>query len=239
MLFVHIPKTGGASVEQLLREACPDARTVGKQRHARLQRILRHEPGLADYFSFGFVRNPWSRMVSWYSMIDTWNHRWGPASGRPQEGQWGSTRDGNPLWRAVAAYADFEEFVLRGTAEHDRLAMPQVDYLSATTTGPTSSAAPSTWPRTSPPSSAARPAGGRAAAPQRPLQRVVARLLHPAHPRPDRRGLRQGRRGVRLPLLTGCAAGRLPLVVARIALRCRDECADPTRFGRAPGTSQE
>jgi hypothetical protein len=131
MLFVHIPKTGGSSVEQLLREACPDARTVGRQRHARLQRILRHEPGLADYFSFGFVRNPWSRMVSWYSMIDTWNHRWGPASGRPQEGQWGSTRDGNPLWRAVAAYADFEEFVLRGTAEHDRLAMPQVDYLVA------------------------------------------------------------------------------------------------------------
>jgi hypothetical protein len=131
MLFVHIPKTGGSSVEQLLREACPDARTVGKQRHARLQRILRHEPGLADYFSFGFVRNPWSRMVSWYSMIDTWNHRWGPASGRPQEGQWGSTRDGNPLWRAVAAYADFEEFVLRGTAEHDRLAMPQLDYLVA------------------------------------------------------------------------------------------------------------
>jgi hypothetical protein len=129
MLFIHIPKTGGASVEQLLREACPDARTVGKQRHARLQRILRHEPGLADYFSFGFVRNPWSRMVSWYSMIDTWNHRWGPASGRPQDGQWGSTRDGNPLWRAVAGYADFDEFVLRGTVEHDRLAMPQVDYL--------------------------------------------------------------------------------------------------------------
>jgi Sulfotransferase family len=129
MLFVHIPKTGGASVEQLLREACPDARTVGKQRHARLQRILRHEPGLVDYWSFGFVRNPWSRMVSWYSMIDTWNHRWGPASGRTQDGQWGSTRDGNPLWRAVAAYADFDEFVLRGTAEHDRLAMPQVDYL--------------------------------------------------------------------------------------------------------------
>jgi len=129
MLFVHVAKTGGASVEQLLREACPDARTVGKQRHARLQRILRHEPGLVDYWSFGFVRNPWARMVSWYSMIDTWNHRWGPASGRPQEGQWGSTRDGNPLWRAVAAYADFDEFVLRGTAEHDRLAMPQVDYL--------------------------------------------------------------------------------------------------------------
>ena len=129
MLFVHIPKTGGASIEQLLRESCPDARSAGRQRHARLQRILAQNPDLADYWSFGFVRNPWARMVSWFSMIETWNHRWGPASGRPQDGQWGSTRDGNPLWRAVAAYADFEEFILRGTAELDRLAMPQIDYL--------------------------------------------------------------------------------------------------------------
>ncbi len=129
MLFVHIPKTGGASVEQLLREACPDARTAGRQRHARLRRILAQHPELADYWSFGFVRNPWARMVSWHAMIDTWNHRWGPASGRPQDGRWGSTRDGNALWRAVAGYADFEEFVLRGTAEHERLAMPQLDYL--------------------------------------------------------------------------------------------------------------
>ncbi len=129
MLFVHIPKTGGASIEQLLREACPDARSIGRQRHARLRRILAQNPELADYWSFGFVRNPWARMVSWYSMIETWNRRWGPASGRPQDGQWGSTRDGNPLWRAVAEYADFEEFVLRGTEEQDRLSVPQVAYL--------------------------------------------------------------------------------------------------------------
>jgi hypothetical protein len=129
MLFVHIPKTGGASVEQLLREMCPDARSVGKQRHARLRRILAQHPELEGYWSFGFVRNPWARMVSWYAMIETWDRRWGPSSGRPQDGQWGSTRDGNPLWRAVAAYSDFDEFILRGTAEIDRLAMPQLDYL--------------------------------------------------------------------------------------------------------------
>ena len=129
MLFVHIPKTGGASVEQLLREMCPDARSVDRQRHARLRRILARHPELEGYWSFGFVRNPWARMVSWYSMIETWNHRWWPASGRPQEAQWGSTRDGNPLWRAAADYTDFEDFILRGTAELDRLAMAQIDYL--------------------------------------------------------------------------------------------------------------
>ena len=82
MLFVHIPKTGGASVEQLLREMCPDARSVGKQRHARLRRILTQHPELEGYWSFGFVRNPWARMVSWYAMIETWDRRWGPSGAR-------------------------------------------------------------------------------------------------------------------------------------------------------------
>ena len=128
MLFVHIPKTGGASVEQVLREALPDARTIGKERHPRLRRALEQAPEASDYWTFGFVRNPWARMYSWWSMIDRWNHRLGPASGKPQT-ETDGTRAGNKLWRAAAEYADFDEFVLRGTAEHDRLAMPQVDYL--------------------------------------------------------------------------------------------------------------
>jgi hypothetical protein len=35
------------------------------------------------------------------------------------------------MWRRVAEFSGFEEFVLRGTAELPRLAMPQVDYLVA------------------------------------------------------------------------------------------------------------
>ena len=129
-LFIHIPKTGGASVEQVLRETLPDARTVGKERHPRLRRALQLDPGLAPYWTFGFVRNPWARMWSWWSMIDRWNQRLGPASGKPQT-ETDGTRAGNRLWRAVAEYADFEEFVLRGTEEIPRLAMTQRSFLHA------------------------------------------------------------------------------------------------------------
>jgi hypothetical protein len=128
MLFIHIPKTGGASVEQVLREALPDARTIGKERHPRLRRALEQAPEASDYWTFGFVRNPWARMYSWWSMIDRWNHRLGPASGKPQT-ETDGTRAGNPLWRAVAEYADFDEFILRGTAEIPRLAMTQASFL--------------------------------------------------------------------------------------------------------------
>ncbi|MBS2937758.1 sulfotransferase family 2 domain-containing protein [Nocardioides sp. J2M5] len=134
-LFVHVPKTGGVSVGVTFTRTCPDARSKAPGvvpplgRHAPYARILRAEPGVADYWSFAFVRNPWARMVSWWSMIDDWNREWGPASGRPQEGE--RKMRGNDLWRAAAAYSGFEEFVLRGTDELPRLGRPQVDYLRA------------------------------------------------------------------------------------------------------------
>ena len=133
VLFVHVPKTGGVSVEETVKEACPDARKARPAlgRHATLGKILKHEPQVLDYWTFGFVRNPWARMVSWYSMISQWDRRHGPASGKPQDVRHGSMRDGNDMWRAAAAYSGFEEFVLRGTDELPRVGRPQVDYLRA------------------------------------------------------------------------------------------------------------
>ena len=132
-LFVHVPKTGGVSVGVAFQRCCPDARskTPGVKpplgRHAPYERILRAEPQVADYWSFGFVRNPWARMVSWWSMIQDWDREWGPSSGRPP----GDRMQGNDMWRAAAAYSGFEEFVLRGTEELPRVGRPQVDYLRA------------------------------------------------------------------------------------------------------------
>jgi hypothetical protein len=133
VLFVHVPKTGGVSVEDTVKEACPDARKARPAlgRHATLGKILKHEPQVADYWMFGFVRNPWARMVSWYSMISQWDRRHGPASGKPQDVKHGSMRDGNEMWRAAAAYADFSEFVMRGTEELPRVGTPQISYLRA------------------------------------------------------------------------------------------------------------
>ena len=91
-LFVHIPKTGGTSVEKALgmfgdwriedrerffgRIASPDLLAAGF-----LSRYLQHltlpelrpllSPALADgLFTFSFVRNPWDRMVSIHAHPD-------------------------------------------------------------------------------------------------------------------------------------------------------------------------
>ncbi|MCW2764696.1 MAG: Sulfotransferase family protein, partial [Nocardioides sp.] len=60
---------------RLLKEQLGDAevRHVAK-RHSPLELILAREPELTQYWIFGFVRNPWDRMVSWWSMIENWRN---------------------------------------------------------------------------------------------------------------------------------------------------------------------
>lgn len=60
-IFVHIAKCGGCSMNVL-----PDTRGTG---HKPLDEIIKNNPGSSDYFSFTFVRNPWARLVSGYSMF--------------------------------------------------------------------------------------------------------------------------------------------------------------------------
>lgn len=125
MLFVHVQKTGGVSIDRMLRAHIDDLRAVSA-RHATLGRILKAEPELHAYWTFGFVRNPWTRMVSWWSMIEKWNKFSGPRSGKDH-----GEKAMNPFWVAADSYHDFEEFVMRGPDEHRRLRMPQIDYLTA------------------------------------------------------------------------------------------------------------
>jgi hypothetical protein len=68
-IFIHIEKTGGCSIEQVIKEHVPDARHIlGRHDHASL---AKSEIGAewGQYFKFAFVRNPWDRLVSWYTMI--------------------------------------------------------------------------------------------------------------------------------------------------------------------------
>src|SRR5689334_17835399 len=70
VLFVHIPKNAGSTVDAIFDDEVPDSRRVGNRaRHVRYKGLVRTEPGLVDYWSFSFVRNPWARMVSWYVMM--------------------------------------------------------------------------------------------------------------------------------------------------------------------------
>jgi len=128
LLFVHIQKTGGNTVRTMLNDALPDARnpfgTLPK--HAHLGGILKAEPGLTDYYVFGFVRNPWARMVSWWSMIQD-------AKLNADAGNEGAIERLRTNWfiRQVATtYDTFDDFVLRGPDDLPRLGTPQVRYLT-------------------------------------------------------------------------------------------------------------
>jgi hypothetical protein len=130
VLFVHVQKTGGLTVQELLREGLPDAAPVqglGGGRHARLGAALKARPELADYFIFGFVRNPWARMYSWYAMVQ--RRRESVAAGN----EFIAEKLGrNHFWAKVMTdFPDFESFVLEGPEQVKRLRTPQVRYLKA------------------------------------------------------------------------------------------------------------
>ena len=128
MLFVHVQKTGGLTVEQMLREALPDAspvRGLGGGRHARLGVALREHPELADHFVFGFVRNPWARLWSWYSMVQ--RRRETAEAGNEYVAEKLET---NHFWSTVInEIPDFEAFVMRGPEKIKRLRTPQLHFL--------------------------------------------------------------------------------------------------------------
>lgn len=68
-LFVHIQKTAGRSFEAVLKENIPDLKSfMGTHDHA-LWAKEQLEEQWSDYYKVAFVRNPWDRLVSWYTMI--------------------------------------------------------------------------------------------------------------------------------------------------------------------------
>jgi len=126
LLFVHVQKTGGSTIDNHLTATLPDVRRVdGLTRHAPLADLLDREPGLAAYWTVGFVRNPFARLLSWYRMMDRW--RTAAAAGRPGPAKV-IARNGF-VRGALERSPDFEAFVTRAVDAFPRLRVPQVDYL--------------------------------------------------------------------------------------------------------------
>ena len=119
-LFVHVQKTGGSTIQDLLDEHLPDS-TKMLPKHGGLTQALRRRPHLASYWIIGFVRNPWDRMVSSWSMIH----------GRQMNDPDHRVFANQPLWREIAAYSDFDAFVEKAPDTDRRFRTPQVDYLTA------------------------------------------------------------------------------------------------------------
>ena len=66
-IFVHIQKTGGSSITKAF-----GWKTNPSEKHFRADQLkaLYGEEAWENYFKFTIVRNPWDRLVSWWSMID-------------------------------------------------------------------------------------------------------------------------------------------------------------------------
>ena len=128
LLFVHIQKTAGTSLTAYLKANIPD-----------LQDFLRpHDPlkfaqqslgqQFDQYVKVGFVRNPFARLVSWYSMITELGTRLSEEEKR-------SDPNYNRIWQHVLTHSNsFEEFVLNCSDATDRsgwkpFLFNQVDYL--------------------------------------------------------------------------------------------------------------
>ena len=125
-LFVHVQKTGGTTVQSVLK-AVPDARRPeGIRKHAGLRLALRRNPEFADYWIFGFVRNPWARYVSWWEMIQRAKAS-GDAAG------WSRRMMASDFIGGAAKYPDFDTFVERGPEDYNRLSHNQINYLSTRT----------------------------------------------------------------------------------------------------------
>jgi Sulfotransferase family len=66
-IFVHVQKTAGDSVRAALGG---DTRDPRKHFTARELKAIYGAAIWTSCFKFSFVRNPWDRLVSWWSMID-------------------------------------------------------------------------------------------------------------------------------------------------------------------------
>ncbi len=69
-IFIHVHRTGGTSIINLLkRELGADVDVISEHGNVNSsERVLidKHP----NYKIIGFVRNPWPRILSWYSLIN-------------------------------------------------------------------------------------------------------------------------------------------------------------------------
>ena len=80
-IFVHIPKTGGTSIEKVFHPKTPIGSDgawhyPSADKHYTLKMIEKKYPISSDYFKFSFVRNPWDMTISQYHFMWKSCNRW-------------------------------------------------------------------------------------------------------------------------------------------------------------------
>jgi hypothetical protein len=131
-VFVHTPKTAGESITLALCPflsaddvvLCPPRheqppgfeRPRGAYKHARLAHLrasFGFGPAIADFYSFGFVRNPWDRIVSYYQFLSRRNFARHVETGNPYHPCWHWTKDLDFVGRFESLEADFSHICRR------------------------------------------------------------------------------------------------------------------------------
>ncbi|HEB7613269.1 TPA: sulfotransferase family 2 domain-containing protein [Campylobacter coli] len=92
-IFIHVPKVAGSSIERVIYQT--DKWLVG---HVKASDYMNFDKDKFDsYFAFGFVRNPYDRIVSAYHYLKK-------GGGNKNDETWAS--------KNIYKYSSFEEFVL-------------------------------------------------------------------------------------------------------------------------------
>ena len=85
VLFVHVQRTGGTALGSLLLKRLPDAKSVGRPHGTMTEAKSLLGDDFATYFKFAFVRNPWDRVVSWWTLLREGSARGGSVPHRMTE----------------------------------------------------------------------------------------------------------------------------------------------------------
>jgi len=73
-IFIHVHRTGEASFETLLHQTFgKEIRQISEHDNAKTLPTTFWKP-YQGYFTFGFVRNPWARILSWYLLLNKFKH---------------------------------------------------------------------------------------------------------------------------------------------------------------------
>lgn len=73
VIFIHIQRTGGTTITQLLKQTCRNYKIAAEQ-HSNVQSLpTNFFDAYNTYQIFTFVRNPWARLYSWFSLLNKWN----------------------------------------------------------------------------------------------------------------------------------------------------------------------
>ncbi|EAH6868293.1 alpha-2,3-sialyltransferase [Campylobacter lari] len=116
-VFIHVPKVAGSSIERVIYQT--DRWLVGHVKASDYVKLDRNK--FESYFSFGFVRNPYDRMVSAYHYLRS-------GGGNLVDETWAKEN--------IYKYNSFEEFVLNLQNNDERIKIlswmhfvPQYKYL--------------------------------------------------------------------------------------------------------------